>query len=77
MILRPFRFGVDSLGSEDSSCWIGAYNESDVREQLGVPENLRVVSLLTIRYPDEEPSPKRRIVLHNIIHYEGYGKRSA
>lgn len=70
MALTAWNLGI-------GSCWIGAYNESEVREQLGVPENLRVVSLLTSGYPDEELSPKRRKALPDIIHYERYGKRSA
>jgi len=56
------------------SCWIGAFNEKDVRELLGIPESLRVVSLLTLGYPDEKPRAKNRKPLDEILHYERYGR---
>jgi nitroreductase len=55
------------------SCWIGAFNEDDVRDLLGIPKNLRVVSLLTLGYPDEKPRPKNRKPLKEIFHHERYG----
>jgi nitroreductase len=58
------------------SCWIGAYNEGRLRELLGIPANLRVVSLLTLGYPDEKPEGKHRKPLNEILHYETYaGKK--
>lgn len=60
------------------SCWIGAYDEEKVKELLGIPENLRVVSLLTLGYPAEKPANQiirqRRKLLTQIIHYEKYVK---
>jgi nitroreductase len=58
------------------SCWIGAFNEGRVRELLGIPAHLRVVSLLTLGYPDERPGAKSRKSLNEILHYEKYaGKK--
>ena len=54
------------------SCWIGDYSEERTRQLLGVPRKLRVVSLLTLGYPDEGPGSKRRKSLDQIIHYEKY-----
>ncbi len=55
------------------SCWIGAFDEDRVKDILDVPEDLRVVSLLTLGYPDEAPRPKARKPMEEIIHYEKYG----
>ena len=55
------------------SCWIGAFNEDSVKELLGVPEQLRVVSLLTLGYPDEKPRVKNRKPLKDILHYDKFG----
>ena len=33
------------------TCWIGAFYEDQVKEILGVPEEIRVVELLTVGYP--------------------------
>jgi len=57
------------------SCWIGAYNEQKVKELLDVPGNLRVVSLLTLGYPDQRAGPKYRKTLEEIVHYEKYGQK--
>jgi nitroreductase len=57
------------------SCWIGAYNEEKVKELLSVPKNLRVVSLLTLGYPDQVPGAKYRKTLDEIVHYEKYGRK--
>ncbi|UCD73656.1 MAG: nitroreductase family protein [Candidatus Bathyarchaeota archaeon] len=56
------------------SCWIGAFNENDVKDLLDIPENLRVVSLLTLGYPDEKPRTKNRKSLKEILHHERYGR---
>jgi len=55
------------------SCWIGAYNETGVKQLLGIPDNLRVVSMLVLGIPDQEPGPKRRKSLDEIVHHERYG----
>lgn len=57
------------------SCWIGTYNEEKVKELLSVPKNLRVVSLLTLGYPDQVPGAKYRKPLDEIVHYEKYGRK--
>jgi len=60
------------------SCWIGAYDEEKVKELLGIPKNLKVVSLLTLGYPAEKPANQiirqRRKPLTQIIHHEKYMK---
>ena len=60
------------------SCWIGAYDEKKIKQILSIPENLKVVSLLTLGYPAEKPESQtirnRRKSLLQIIHYEKYTK---
>ena len=57
------------------SCWIGAFNENSVKGLLGIPEEFRVVSLLTLGYPDERPRAKNMKLLNEILHYERWGRR--
>jgi len=57
------------------SCWIGAYDEQNVKELFDVPRNLRVVSLLTLGYPDEKAGRKHRKDLNEIVHYEKYRQK--
>jgi nitroreductase len=56
------------------TCWIGAFSQDKVKNILGVPEKLKVVSLLTLGYPDETGRPKMRKMLEEIVCYEKYEK---
>jgi len=52
------------------TCWIGAFSEAEAKEILGIPEHIRVVELLTLGYPAEQPGPRRRKPLEEIVCYE-------
>jgi len=67
MVLTAWELGV-------GSCWIGAYDEEEARRSLGIPDNLRVVSMLTLGYPAEQPRPKRRKALNEIVHWNRYAR---
>jgi nitroreductase len=65
------------------TCWIGSFNEDQVKEMLKIPENFKVVALLAIGYPREKiaiPSEtysiKRRKPLNEIVSFEEYGRSS-
>jgi nitroreductase len=49
------------------TCWIGAFYEDLVKEILGVPPEIRVVALLPLGYPAEEPEPRPRKSLDEIM----------
>jgi nitroreductase len=36
------------------TCWVGSFDENQVRTLLGIPEKFRVVALLALGYPREE-----------------------
>ena len=52
------------------TCWIGAFRQDEVKRLLGIPEEVRVVVLLPIGYPDVSPAPKPRKSLEEITAYE-------
>jgi nitroreductase len=54
------------------SCWIGAFNENEVKEVLGVPENVRVVALTPIGYPDDQGRERKRKTIEEIVSYNRY-----
>jgi len=61
------------------TCWVGAFGsayEDDAKRVLGVPPNLRVLSLVSLGYPAEERTSTRKD-LKEIVHYEKYGKKEA
>lgn len=55
------------------TCWIGAFNEDEVKRLLKIPENLVVIALLPIGVPDESPSPRPRKAFKEIFFKDFYG----
>ncbi|MCX7683320.1 MAG: hypothetical protein N2508_15370, partial [Anaerolineae bacterium] len=41
-----------------------------------LPEHMEVVGLLTVGFPDEDPPPRPRKPLSEIVHYDVYGNRT-
>ena len=56
------------------TCWIGAFNEDEVKKIVKVPENLVVIALLPIGVPDEKPLPRPRKAFKEVFFKEAYGK---
>ncbi len=56
------------------TCWIGGFDEEEVKRVLGVPERLAVIAMLPIGVPDESPPPRPRKALGEIVYLEEYGK---
>lgn len=54
------------------TCWIGAFEEKDVKSILDVPEGVRVLALTPLGYPDENPVPRGRKSLEDIVSYNSY-----
>ena len=56
------------------SCWIGGFDEEEVKRVLRVPERLAVIAMLPIGVPGESPPPRPRKALREIVYLEEYGK---
>jgi nitroreductase len=52
------------------TCWIGSFYEEKVREIMGVPQEIRIVALLPLGYPAEEPGPRPRKSLDEVVAWE-------
>ncbi len=49
------------------TCWIGGqYEESVIKQTLGIPQEFRVVALTPLGFPDEAPEPRTRKSLDEI-----------
>jgi nitroreductase len=46
MVIAAWAMGV-------GSCWLGAFKEGDVKQRLSIPDNWKVVALVTFGYPAE------------------------
>ncbi len=49
------------------SCWVGAFREDDVRDALGVKQNLRPIALLPLGYAAEVPETTPRRPLSDML----------
>lgn len=49
------------------TCWIGAFNQPAVKKLLNIPEEIRVVELMPLGYPADEPAERSRLSLDEIV----------
>lgn len=56
------------------TCWIGAFDEGQVKELLKVPEEMRVVALTPIGVPDASPEARTRKDVNQVFSAEQYGQ---
>ena len=54
------------------TCWIGAFNEEEVNKILKIPQDKKIVALLTVGIPAESPAAKPRKALEEIVAYNEY-----
>jgi len=65
MILQAYELGL-------GTCWIGAFEEGEVKKILNVPKEVRVVAMTPLGYPNQPRSQKVRKSLNKIVCYEKY-----
>lgn len=49
------------------TCWIGMYQESAIKEEFDIPEHMAVVALMAAGYPAEDPDPRPRKAMEEIV----------
>lgn len=54
------------------TCWIGGFYQKQVKRALGIPEKYKVVALLPVGYPAEDPSKKSRKPLDELVCYDTF-----
>jgi nitroreductase len=54
------------------TCWVAWFKEEKVKDILGIPEDVRVVALSPLGYPDESPERPSRKNLEELIAYDKY-----
>jgi nitroreductase len=67
------------------SCWVGSFNENEIKEILKIPEKFRVVALLAIGYSRRKFDLSRKLLhlirrrkkLEKIASFEEFGKFAA
>ena len=65
MILEACELGL-------GTCWLGAFYEDKVKKILNIPDEIRVVAMTPLGYPDESPEQRPRKRTGQIVCYEKY-----
>jgi len=60
IVLRALDFGL-------GSCWVRMLDEQKIKAIFGWEDNIHVVALLPLGYPDEAPTPRKRRAIEEII----------
>ena len=55
---------------ELGTCWLGAYNEDMVKHILHIPDDIKIVGMITVGYPDENPDARPRKTTEEIVTLE-------
>ena len=67
MVLAAWSLGV-------GSCWVTNFYEDGVKELLGVPHRMKLVTVLPFGYPTEPKTTRRKVrkPIDEIVHYEKF-----
>jgi len=65
MVVAAWALGI-------GSCWIGAFDEKQVKESLKIPEKWKVVALITLGYPAERPRPAKKKQLEELFSFNTF-----
>ncbi len=52
------------------TCWMGWYNEEQIKSAFNIPDGIRIVGLTPLGYPNQEPKPRPRKELADIAFYD-------
>lgn len=60
MVLRAVSLGL-------GTCWIGAFDHNRIHARLKLTDNLFIAALLPVGYPAQNPGPRPRLSMSEII----------
>ena len=52
------------------TCWVGAFDPAAARKVLGLPDDVEPIAFTPLGYPADEPKPKKRKPLSELVRYE-------
>lgn len=56
------------------TCWMGWYDEALLKERFEIPEAMKIVGITPLGYPDQEPKPRPRKELSDIVFFNSWGE---
>jgi nitroreductase len=67
-------FTLQAIELGYGTCWVGAFDESKVKQLLGVPEEKKIVICLTFGMPKGRHLPRGRKAVEDFIYLNHYGQ---
>jgi len=52
------------------TCWIGSFDQKEVKKVLKIPEQYKVVQMMPLGYPEESPAARSRKPLSEVVSYD-------
>lgn len=68
MVLAAWESGI-------GSCYIGYFDEDYLKALLHIPADLKIVSCVTMGYPDETPDARPRKSIEDLVYWEKYSEK--
>ena len=68
MILTAHALGL-------GACWVGAFDEGEIRALCNMPEHLNIQGVITVGYADETPTPPPKYRIEHIMFFERWWGR--
>jgi nitroreductase len=65
MVIAAWSMGV-------GSCWVGDFEEEKVKQLLSIPDRWKVVALVSFGYPAEQPQPRRKKPIEEIVSFDKF-----
>jgi len=70
-----------ATGEGLGTCWVGSFDEQDIKQTLKIPEGYKIIALLALGYPSERLDlsstllrlTRKRKDMRQIISYEEFG----
>jgi nitroreductase len=65
MVIAAWVLGV-------GSCWIGDFREEKVKELMKIPDKWKVVALVTLGYPAEQPEQRKKKSVEELFSFNSF-----
>ena len=73
LCLKAKRPGIGNYGVRSGTCWMGWFREEELKGILGIPAELRVIGVTPLGVPDQQPRPRLRKNLNEIVYVKEWG----
>ena len=65
MLLTAYSIGL-------GTCWVGAFQEEEVRVIMRIPHGIRPIAMVPVGYPAESPQLRVKRILSQIVHFDEF-----